>query len=103
MDDAEELGDEHGRRVLVDLARRADLLDAPVGHHREAVAHAERLLLVVGDEDERDADLLLHRLELDAQLLADPRVERAERLVEQQHGGAQHERAGQRDALLLAA
>ena len=35
--------------------------------------------------------------------LADFRVERAERLVEQQHGRAQDQRPGQRDALLLAA
>jgi hypothetical protein len=35
--------------------------------------------------------------------LAQLEVERAERLVEQQHGGAVDERARQRDALLLAA
>ena len=37
------------------------------------------------------------------QLLAQLEVERAERLVEQQHLGLQHERARERDALLLAA
>ena len=55
------------------------------------------------DEDERDAELGLERLELDLEVLAQPGVERAERLVEQQHARAQHERARERDALLLAA
>jgi hypothetical protein len=36
-------------------------------------------------------------------LLAQLQVERAERLVEEQHRGVVDERAGQRDALLLAA
>ena len=38
-----------------------------------------------------------------AQLLAHLGVERAERLVEQQHARAHGERAGERDALALAA
>ena len=37
------------------------------------------------------------------QLLAQLQVERAERLVEQQHLGVEDERASERDALLLAA
>ena len=47
--------------------------------------------------------VLLQRLQLDLEVLAQAGVERAQRLVEQQHARAQHERAGQRDALLLAA
>ena len=42
-------------------------------------------------------------LELELHLPAQLQVERAERLVEQQQGRAVHDRAGQRDALLLAA
>ena len=55
------------------------------------------------DEDERDAEPGLQQLQLELHLLAQLPVERAERLVEQQHGGAVHECAGQRDALLLPA
>ena len=55
------LGDEGGGGSLVDLARRAALLDPPVVHDRHPVAHRERLLLVVGDVHERDADLALER------------------------------------------
>ena len=45
----------------------------------------------------------LERLELDLEVLAQLRVERAQRLVEQQHARSQHQRARERDALLLSA
>ena len=57
----------------------------------------------MGDEDERDADVALDRLQLDLHLLAQLEVERAERLVEQQHLRTVDERSGERDALALAA
>ena len=55
------------------------------------------------DVHEGDADLLLDALELELQLPAQAQVERAERLVEQQRPRPVDERAGERDALLLAA
>ena len=88
---------------LVDRLGVGDLLDHAAVHHRDAVGHRQRLLLVVRHVDERDADVALDALQLDLQLLAELQVERAERLVEQQHGRAVHERARERDALLLAA
>ena len=100
---ADEVGDEPVGRVLVDVAGPADLFDAAVVEHGEPVAQRERLVLVVGDDDEGDADLALNGLELDLHLLAQLEVERAERLVEQQHAWPADERAGQRDALALAA
>ncbi len=72
-------------------------------HHGDAVGHRERLALVVRDVAERDADGALHVLQLGLHVGAQLQVERAERLVEQQHLGAVDERAGERDALLLAA
>ncbi len=75
----------------------------PCVEHGQPVAHRERLLLVVRDVDERDADRLLDVLELDLHLLAQLEVERAERLVQQQHAGPVDERAGERDALALSA
>ena len=101
--DAEEVGDECRLRALVDVARRAELLDPAARHHREPVRHRQRLLLVVRDVEEGDADLALDRLELDLELAAELRVERAERLVEQEHRRREHERARQRDSLLLPA
>ena len=48
-------------------------------------------------------DLLLDALELQLHLLAQLEVERAERLVEQEHLGPVDQRASQRDSLLLTA
>ena len=100
---ADEVGHEAARRTVVDLARRAQLLDPARVHHGHPVGHHERLLLVVRHVDERDPDRLLDALELDLELLAHLQVERPERLVEQQHLGLHHERARERHALLLAA
>ena len=90
---------------LVDLGRRADLLDAAVGEDRDAIAHRQRLVLIVGDVDERDplAQLALDRLQLELHLLAELQVERAERLVEQEHPRAVDECSRERDTLALAA
>ena len=89
--------------MLVDVTRRTELLDLAGRHHGEPVGHRERLLLVVRDVEEGDADLALDGLQLDLELAAKLRVERAERLVEQEHGRRQHERTRERDALLLPA
>ena len=75
----------------------------PLVEHGDAVAHRQRLALVVRDEHERDADLVLDRLQLDLHLLAQLQVERAERLVEQQHLRTVDQRPGEGDALPLAA
>ena len=62
-------------------------------HHRDAIAHDERFLLVVGDVDERDADLALDAHQLELHLLAELEVEGAERFVEQEHGRLVHQGA----------
>ena len=81
---ADEAGDELGGGVLVHVGRRADLLDAALAEHREAIAHRQRFFLVVGDVGEGDADLALELLQLDLQFLAQLEIQRAQRLVEQQ-------------------
>ena len=48
-------------------------------------------------------DLALNPQQFELHLLAELEVERAERLVEQQHLGLVHDRAGQGDTLALAA
>ena len=80
-----------------------DLLDPAVAEDGDPVAHRQRLLLVVGDEAEGDADLALDLLELDLHLAAQLEVESAERLVEQQHLGPVDQGPGERDPLPLAA
>ncbi len=101
--DAEEVRDVGGRRLLVDLAGRADLLDPALVHHREAVGHGERLFLVVRHVDEGDPDLLLQGLQLDLERLPELGVERAERLVQQEHRRVEDQSPRERDPLLLAA
>ena len=100
---ADEIGDEGRARTAVDLLGRADLLDGAVAHHDDAVGHGERFLLVVGDHDGGHAQALLQGAHLVAQPDPDLGVERRERLVEQQQLRGSRERAGQSDALLLAA
>ena len=100
---ADEPGDEDAGRRGVDLLRRPDLLDLTAAHDGDAVAHRERLALVVGHEDERDPDLALDPLELDLHRLAQLQVEGGQRLVEEQGARQVDERPGQGDALLLAA
>ena len=89
--------------AVVDLGRRADLVDVAGVHDRDAVAHRQRFLLVVGHVDERDPDLALDALELELHRMTQFEVERAERFVEQQRARIVHQRAGQCDTLLLAA
>ncbi|MNZ90511.1 hypothetical protein D3C78_1094760 [compost metagenome] len=100
---ADELGDERAGRMGVDLPWRGVLLDAALVHHRDAVGHQHGLVLVVGDHQGGDAELALQGAQLGAQVLAHPGVERRHRLVEQQQRGRRGQRAGQGDALLLAA
>ena len=63
----------------------------------------KRLELVVRDVHRRDAKLTLEPLELEAHLLAQLQIEAGERLVEQEEPRLGHERARQREALLLPA
>ena len=100
---ADELGDEAGLGLLVDLARRRHLHDPAVVHDRDAVGHGHGLLLVVGDDHEGHAELVLDVHQLELGLLAQLLVEGAERLVEKQHLRLLGERAGERHALALAA
>ena len=72
-------------------------------HQHHAVGDFERFLLVVCDEDAGDVQLVVQAAQPAPQLLAHLGVERAEGLVEQQHARLDGERAGQRDALALAA
>ena len=99
----EEVRDERRARRVVQLDRGSHLLDPPGVHDRDGVGHGHGLLLVMGDVHEREADLGLDPLELHLHLAPQLQVQRAERLVEQQHAGLVHDRAGERDPLLLAA
>ena len=91
------------RRARVDVLRGPDLLDLALVDDGDDVGDAERLLLVVGDED-RGQLLLGEDL---AHLFAHPRpqagVEVGEGLVEEQRPRLGDQRPRQRHPLLLAA
>ena len=80
-----------------------DLDDHPVFHDRDTVCDRTGFLLVVGDVDQGGAGGLLDADELVLHLAPYLEVERPERLIEQQYSRALHERARERDALLLTA
>ena len=72
-------------------------------HDDDEVGELHRLVLVVGDEDGGEAGLVVDFAQAAAELLADAGVERAEGLVEEEHARLDGERAGEGDALALAA
>ena len=89
--------------MLEDFVRRADLLDAAGVHDDDLVGNFEGFFLIVGHQDAGDADLLMKTLEPLPQLGADPGVESAKRLIEQQHPGLGGQRPSKSDPLPLPA
>ena len=85
----------HGGRVL---GQHAALLE-----HRDAVAELDRLVDVVGDEDDRLAQALLQAQQLVLEALAVDRVDGAEGLVHEHQRRVGGQGAGHADALALAA
>jgi hypothetical protein len=100
---ADELRDEARGGTVIQVVRRRPLLQPTVAQHADFVGDRERLLLVVRDQQRRRAVALQDRAQLRAEPLAQLDVEARERLVEQQQPRIRRERAGERDALLLAA
>ena len=90
-------------RLVVDVLRRTDLLNATVVHHHHSVGHGQRFLLVVRHIDKRDTQPLLDVLQLGLHILAQLEIQRRQRLVEQQHTRVVRQRTGDGDALLLTA
>ena len=100
---ADEGGHEDVERPVVEHLRVVDLLQLALLHHGDAVAHRQRLDLVVGHVERRDAQVVLQLRDLGARLDAQLGVEVRERLVHQERLRMAHDRAAHRDALALAA
>jgi hypothetical protein len=79
------------------------LLDDSGVHHDQSVGHGERFVLVVGDEDEGDADFALDAFELELHRLPQLQVQCGQGLVEQQCARPVDQRAGEGNPLLLTA
>ena len=103
VDVADEVADKLGLGVVVDLVRRANLLDIALVEHGDAIGQGQCLFLVMGDVDGCDAELALHLLQLIAQLNAQFRVQIGQRLVHADDAWSGDEGAGDGDALLLTA
>ena len=91
------------RRAGEDLVGRAVLDELAVLEDGDPVAHLDGLVDVVRDEDDRLADLGVQAQEVVLQAVARDRVDRAERLVHEHDRLAGGHRAGDADALALAA
>ena len=90
-------------RVLVDLVRGPDLDDLAQVHHRDPVGDVADDAEVVGDEHVGEPELVLQVLEQVDDLRLDRDVEGRDGLVGDDHLRLQRERAGDADALALAA
>ena len=99
----DEGGHMHGSGGVVDLGGRADLLELALVHDHDPVGQGHGLLLVVGHEDDRDAQVALNLLQFFPHLLADLGVQGGEGLIQKQQGGLEQQGAGNGDTLLLAA
>ena len=100
---ADEVGDEHAGRPIVDFLRRADLLDPARVHDRDAIGHRHRLVLIVRDIDGGRRDAIMQIAQLAAHQLAELGIERTERLVHEERLRPPDHRAPKRDALPVAA
>ena len=89
--------------MFINLGRCSHLFDLALIEHRDPVAHRQRLFLVMRDEDKGDAHLLLDVLEFHLHLLAQFQIQRAQRLIQQQHFGMIDQGACQGYTLPLSA
>ena len=85
---ADEVGDEHVGRPVVDLRRRGELLQEAAAHDGDPRRHGHRLELVVRDVDHRLADRAVQLDQLGAHVGAQLGVEVGQRLVEQEDAAA---------------
>src|SRR5258708_17203647 len=86
-----------------ELAAGAGERDLPGLHDIAAMGEAERVVRVLLDQEHRDLLLLVDLADHLEDLLDDERREAERRLVEQQEARAAHQRAADRQHLLLAA
>src|SRR5690554_1968360 len=88
---------------VVKVLRGSDLDQRAAFDQPDSIGQLKGFLLVMRDEDRRDAQPFLNLLQARPELGADLHVEGSKWLVEQEHFGLVCQRAGQRHTLLLAA
>ena len=95
--------DRHAGRLAQELGRPGELDETSLVEHGDASSERDGVLERVRDQQRGQPELAQRADELVADHSAGDRVKRGERLVEQQHLRLARERAGERDALALAA
>ena len=100
--DADEASNKSIGRCFKEPRGCVHLLDAALVHHGDAIRQAERLVLIVRDENEGRARALAQPAEFIAHLLAKAFVEAGQGFVEQENARLHHQSTGKRHALPLA-
>ncbi len=90
-------------RFREQLVGAGALNDFPLAEHCDAIAKLQRFVDIVAHQHHRFLQLALHLQELILDNLAVNRVDRAERLIHQQHRRIRRQRANNADTLLLPA
>ena len=91
-----------GRR-LIQLGRRAHLLDIAAAHQHHLVSHSHGLGLVVRDINHRHAKALLQGADIGTHLLAQLGIQIGKRLIHKANRSLRHNGTPQRHALALPA
>src|SRR5579859_5387103 len=100
---ADEVRHEHARGPVIDLLRRADLLDASLVHDRDLIRHRHRLELIVRHVDRGRTDAIVEIAKLIAHQVTELGIKRPERLIHQKCLRPSYHGAAERDALPVAA
>ncbi len=96
---ADEGGHEPICRLFVDRSGRTALEKATPVKHGDAIAHEERLVLIVRHEDPGRLELTVKLHRFLSQRRAEGQVETRERLIEEKHARTPHDRSTDRHAL----
>src|SRR6476660_2700546 len=102
VDVAQKVVDERGHGMMVNLVRTSNLLDAAFIHYRDTVGNFQRLILIVGDKDAGDVNLVVQLAQPAPQFQPHLRIQRPEGFVEQQDARFDGQRPCQRNPLALA-
>ena len=100
---ADKVGDKRIFRFIINILGRTHLKDVAVIHDDDRIRHGKGFLLVVRHINKGDLKRLLHTFQLNLHLLAQLKIKRAERLVQQKHPRMVDQGARNCNALLLAA
>jgi hypothetical protein len=99
----DKVGNESGRRRIVNILRCADLLELTVTNHGDLIRHSKGLFLIMRHQDCCSSQVAQDPRDLAAHLRPQLWVQTIERLIKQHNARAGCQGARQSNALLLAA